>query len=129
MIEMMASTTNTQEIWMNSESYHLIILDLVKALTYFCGEKEAIELNSYFNSEQVSELVTLLVTAMYNHNEFGKPYIQPVYFDDSEEIAYVNVIFENCSWDEWKELEFELDSCEKTIKGKVAVTCLRGLVE
>ena len=129
MIEMMTSTTFSEQMSHNSESVLLTVVDPIRVLAHFCGEREAIELISYFDSEQVTELVALLVTAMYNHNEYGKPYVQPVYFDDSDEIAYANVIFENCSWDEWKELELEFDACENTTKGKVAVTCIRGLVE
>lgn len=129
MVEMMASATYPEQMSRNSEPVLLTVVDPIEALTHFCGEIEAVELICYFDSEQVSELVALLVTAMYNHNEYGKPYVQPVYFDESDEIAYVNVIFENCSWDEWKELELEFDACENTTKGKVAVTCIRGLVE
>ena len=113
----------------NSEPVFLTIYDPVEVLSQFCGQREAVELVGYFDPEQVNELITLLVTAMYNHNEYGKPYLQPVYLDDSDEIAYVNVIFENCNWDEWKELELEFNAYEHTTKGKVAVTCIRGLVE
>ncbi|MHB1636962.1 MAG: hypothetical protein ACYCR7_02690 [Thermoplasmataceae archaeon] len=106
------------------------VFDSIEVLSrFFCGVQEAIELVRYFDPEQVEELVTLLFMTKVNHKEYGTPYLKPVYFEDSDEIAFVNVIFENCDWKEWKELECEFNAYQSNTKGMVAITCIRALVE
>ncbi|MHB1471563.1 MAG: hypothetical protein ACYCSA_09280 [Thermoplasmataceae archaeon] len=130
MLEMTASTTYTEQVDFTSEPILVTVFSPFEVLSqFFCGVEEAIELMRYFDSEQAIELLTLLLTATVNHKEYGKPYLQPVYFEDSDEIAFVNVVFENCDWEEWKELEQEFNAHQSITKGMVAVTCIRGLVE
>ncbi len=98
-------------------------------LKEFCSDEEAISLLQNFSSDEINELISILLTEMSIHPNYGKPVLNPVYYEDSYEIAYIRIIFENCNWDEWKDLELEFLSKENSIKGKVAVTCLQGLIE
>lgn len=98
-------------------------------LEIFCDEEDAIHILQNFNSYQVSELINILVNVINNHQNYHTPILQPVYYEDSDEIAYINVIFDNCNWDEWKELELEFLYQEDSTKGSVAVICAQGLTE
>ena len=78
---------------------------------------------------QVDELLGLLLYSESKHPEFGVPFVQCILYENSRELAYVNIVFENCNWNEWKSLELELMDYQNTLKGMVAVTCLSGLKE
>ncbi len=130
MFEMTASSTYIEQDNFTSEQVLITVNNPFEALShFFCGVQVAIELMRYFDQEQVKELMTLLLSTMVNHQGYGKPFIQPVYFEDSDEIAFVNLVFENCNWEEWKELELEFNAYQISTKGMVAVTCIRGMVE
>jgi hypothetical protein len=86
-------------------------------------------LNMLLSSSQKEELLELLFYSMRKHTEFGIPFIQVEIYEDTEEPAYLNLVFENCNWDEWKSLEEELFSIEDSLRGMVAITYLQGLTE
>ena len=97
-------------------------------LNYTDWHNYSIIINSMTNL-QVDELLGLLLYSKSKHPEFGEPFVQSVLYEDSTELAYVNIVFENCNWNEWKSLEMELMDYQDTLKGMVAVTCLSGLIE
>lgn len=102
------------------------IKDLLK---YFCEGEDAVYLLQNFDTDQITELLKIILEEINIHPEYGEPILKPVYYDDSGEIAYVRIIFETCNREEWKKLELEFLSKESSIKGKVAVTCIQGLIE
>ena len=118
----------------NNISTGIIILEnneinINAMLEYFCESGDAEYLLQNFGYGQIIELLSILLEEISIHQEYGKPLLKPSYYDDSDIIAYVNVIFDACNWDEWKELELEFLSKEQLIKGRVAITCMKGLTE
>lgn len=95
----------------------------------FIDEKGKISIFQYLSETQIAEFAALLLYSVSRYSDYGLPFVQPIFFEDTEEVAYLNLIFENCDWDEWKALELDLFAHEMTTKGKVAVTCLKGLRE
>ena len=108
------------------EYYGINIKDM---LEYFCEGEDAEYLLQNFDSVQIIELLSILLEEISIHQEYGEPVLKPVYYDDSNDIAYVRIIFNSCNRTEWKELEMEFLSKESSIRGKVAVTCIQGLIE
>jgi hypothetical protein len=98
-------------------------------LEYFCEGEDAVYLLQNLDSVQIMELLSILFEEINIHPEYGIPLIKPVYYDDSDDIAYIKVIFDSCNRVEWKNLEMEFLSKESSIKGRVAVTCIQGLIE
>ena len=96
----------------------------------FCNEKTAHAISSNFSQDEIMELVGILKFIMKNYKEYGKPILVPRYCEGCEAtpvIAYIDIVLDNCGWHEWKDLERMLLEREVLLKGKVAVTCIKGL--
>ena len=104
-------------------------VNISAALEYFCEGDDAEYLLQNFDYGQIIELLSILLEEINIHPEYGEPLLKPSYYHDSDIISYVNVIFDACNWDEWKELELEFLSKEHLLKGRVAITCMKGLTE
>ena len=119
---MMSATTDLEikDVYLNNTE---------NALKYFCDENGALDIENNLKPDQIKELLDILFNSMEIHPEYAQPILKPVYYNDSDKISYIDVIFDGCGWDEWKDLELEFLSNESTIKGKVAVTCIKGLIE
>ncbi|WP_443368995.1 hypothetical protein [Cuniculiplasma sp. SKW4] len=98
-------------------------------LEYFCDSINFKSISEFLDESQVIEIIQILIAAVKLHIEYGLPKLVPVYYEGSEKIAYLYIVFENCNWDEWKELEIEIMSMENHTSGVVAVLSLQGLQE
>lgn len=98
-------------------------------LESFCENGDFLNISRFLDMLQTYELLQILFLAMKRHPDYGKPSLVPAYYEDSDEVAYINIIFENCNWDEWKNLELEMDYIENYTRGIVAIVCIRGLLE
>jgi hypothetical protein len=127
MIKMMSSTIDniSTEIILTANPE----INIKTVLESFCEGDDAVYLLQNFDSEQIIELLKIILEEMNIHPEYGNPILKSVYYEDSDIISYIDVFFDACDWDEWKELELEFLSKETSIKGKVAVTCIKGLIE
>ena len=105
----------------------------VSNLMPFCNEKTAHAISSNFSQDEIMELVGILEFIKENYKEYGKPALVPKYEDEGCEatpvIAYIDIVLDNCGWHEWEDLERMLLEREVLLKGKVAVTCIKGLTE
>lgn len=88
-----------------------------------------LKLKMLLNDPQIMELSELLLYSIWKHPDFGLPFVEVVSYEETEEPIYVNLLFENCNWEEWKSLEEELILIQDLLKGLVAITCIRGLTE
>lgn len=84
---------------------------------------------SLLNDMQIKELAELLLISLYRYPNYGMPFVRVETYEDTGAPAYLNIIFENCNWEEWKSLEEDLLSVQDLLKGLVAITCLLGLTE
>ena len=100
----------------------ILLLNFTDRYNYFIIRKS-------MNNLQVVELLSILIYCKLKHSDFGTPFVQTVLYEDCAELAYVNIVFENCNWSEWKSLEIELMEYQYTLRGMVAITCLSGLRE
>ena len=102
----------------------------VSNLMPFCNEKTAHAISSNFSHDEIMELVGILKFIMKNYKEYGKPILVPRYYEGCEDapvIAYIDIVLDNCGWHEWTDLERILLEREVLLKGKVAITCIKGL--
>ncbi|MCL5782329.1 MAG: hypothetical protein M1476_00215 [Candidatus Thermoplasmatota archaeon] len=99
---------------------------IVMALSDFPNH---LKLKALLNGPQIRELSELLLYSVLKHSDYGLPFVEVVAYEDTGEPAYINLVFEDCNWEEWKLLEEELISAQNLLKGMVAVTCIRGLTE
>ena len=105
----------------------------VSNLMPFCDENTAHAISRNFSHDEIMELVGILEFIKENYKEYGKPALVPKYEDEGCEatpvIAYIDIVLDNCGWHEWEDLERMLLEREVLLKGKVAVTCIKGLTE
>lgn len=94
----------------------------------YCDAKDMPKIEKFLSPSGVEELMGI-VSEMEKKYDYGKIYLQPEYYEDNNEIAYVQIIFEKCNNVQWEVLELEILALENIIKGKVAVVCIKGLVE
>lgn len=103
--------------------------DPIQIIDNFIDEKGKISIYQFLSETQTAEFAALLLYSVSRYPDYGLPFVQPIFLEESDEVAYLNLVFENCNWGEWKALELDLFAHETTTRGKVAVTCLKGLIE
>ncbi len=75
----------------------------------------------------MQELWKTILYTVNEHSEYGKPFINVVYDDDSP--SYIDIMFPNCNWNEWEILEKELKTMVHFIKERIMITSVKGLTE
>ena len=97
-------------------------------LENFCNNLEDIrEMYDFLGNKGIDELLGI-IDIIKKKYDYGIISLDPQYYEDSGEIAYIDIIFEKCNHIQWKVLELEVLALENITKGKIAVLCLEGLL-
>ena len=93
----------------------------------YCDEDTARSILNNFSKAFIAELLNILKFIEGNYSKYGKPVLAPEYYENTNSIVYIDIVLENCGWHEWTDLERILLEREVLLKGKVAITCIKGL--
>ena len=95
----------------------------------YCDEQMARSISRNISQDAIMELIEILKFIEKKYPEYGKPSLVAKYYVDDEIIAYILIIIPLCNWEEWKDVERVVLEKENLLKGRVAVTCVKGLTE
>lgn len=117
------------EIGMVREALKKLRMGNMSELLPYCDEQMARSISKNFSQDEIAELVEILKFIEKKYPEYGKPSLGAKYYDADEIIAYILIIIPLCNWEEWKDIERVVLEKENLLKGRVAVTCVKGLTE
>ena len=117
------------EIGMVREALKKLRMGNMSELLPYCDEQMARSISKNFSQDEIAELVEILKFIEKKYPEYGKPSLGAKYYVDDEIIAYILIIIPLCNWEEWKDVERVVLEKENLLKGRVAVTCVKGLTE
>lgn len=117
------------EIGMVREALKKLRMGNMSELLPYCDEQMARSISKNFSQDEIAELVEILKFIEKKYPEYGKPSLGAKYYDADEIIAYILIIIPLCNWEEWKDVERVVLEKENLLKGRVAVTCVKGLTE
>lgn len=102
-------------------------LRMERDLSHFFGDKD-MEYISHVDWETICDLEEVVYRCATKHKKYGKPKGEIIY-TTSNEFEYFSIVFPYGNKKEWKELELDVYGHSKSLVGKIAVTCIQGLVE
>jgi hypothetical protein len=117
------------EIGMVREALKKLRMGNMSELLPYCDEQMARSISRNISQDAIMELIEILKFIEKKYPEYGKPSLVAKYYVDDEIIAYILIIIPLCNWEEWKDVERVVLEKENLLKGRVAVTCVKGLTE
>ena len=117
------------EIGMVREALKKLRMGNMSELLPYCDEQMARSISRNISQDAIMELIEILKFIEKKYPEYGKPSLGAKYYVDDEIIAYILIIIPLCNWEEWKDVERVVLEKENLLKGRVAVTCVKGLTE
>ena len=117
------------EIGMVREALKKLRMGNMSELLPYCDEQMARSISRNISQDAIMELIEILKFIEKKYPEYGKPSLGAKYYVDDEIIAYILIIIPLCNWEEWKDIERVVLEKENLLKGRVAVTCVKGLTE
>lgn len=101
----------------------------LEILQELCATEVLALINSELSEDEINDFGSLLKYTVGTYSRYGTPQVLPVIDNESGEFGYFNIILDGCNWNEWEELSLDLFDRTGQVKGKVVVTCLKGLTE
>jgi hypothetical protein len=119
---------DTQTILVDDRTGDVLNGFLQSTLSQFSNNEDLEIIMANLRIDQTSSLLLAIFYILSNHVQYGLPTIS-VSLTKNNQFAFVNIILEDCNWEEWGDLQTELSNYFINMEGKVSLTCLKALTE
>lgn len=80
----------------------------------------------------INKLLALLLYIGEKYTCFGKPLLNIIFEEETEEFQFIGIILPDCDWKSWKKIVIDIKNemrkaGMKELTSKVAIICLQGL--